>query len=87
MSLVFLVRIMIVYLGIVSMLTIRKKREHSHQPNHEQSYSYGLNKKAFGFNLWFRDNYRDVTINNNYCNNIGEQKVCKHQILHSFILK
>jgi hypothetical protein len=51
MSLVFLVRIMIVYLGIVSMLTIRKKREHSHQPNHEQSYSYGLNKKAFCFNL------------------------------------
>lgn len=45
MSLVFLVGIMIVYLGIASMLTIRKNRGHSHQPNYGQSYSYGLIKK------------------------------------------
>ena len=74
MSLVFLVEIMIVYLGIASMLTIRKNRGHSHQPNHGQSYSYGLNKKAFYFNLWFRGNYRYVTINNNYWDTFHAKK-------------
>jgi sulfite exporter TauE/SafE len=53
MSLEFLVGIMLVYLGIVSMLTFRKNRGHSHQSNHEHSYSYGLNKKASYFKSLF----------------------------------
>lgn len=46
LTLEFLVGIMLVYLGIISMLSIRKTREHSHHHKHGDIHNPGIVKKA-----------------------------------------